>query len=182
MEKGVREIILVRHAEAEASGYISDRARKLTTRGEQQAFSLGAFLKTKECSPNLVLCSPAIRTRQTLHGILESVYIPFREYPENLYNSSVNSLLEWIRGLEDRHSSVMIVGHNPSIHMLSRHLAENLTVGKPGRFISYPSGTVSAFENSCTSWKGVSCDNSKLIFIAEPGFYIKNEKKVTASK
>ena len=63
--------------------------------------------------PELVLCSPAARARETLAAIGEGEIRP------ELYGASAAELLGVIRGLPDDVSSVLLVGHNPGFEELA---------------------------------------------------------------
>lgn len=61
------ELYLLRHAKAvpqEAGG--SDRDRPLEQRGRHAAQAVARWIEEQRISPDLVLCSPSLRTRQTL--------------------------------------------------------------------------------------------------------------------
>lgn len=64
-----RTLIIVRHAKAESFGNTPDLSRPLTPRGHADANAAGAWLAAHGYRPDLVICSPAKRTRQTWHGI-----------------------------------------------------------------------------------------------------------------
>jgi phosphohistidine phosphatase len=64
-----RTLIIVRHAKAESFSSTPDLSRPLTPRGHADANAAGAWLAAHGYRPDLVICSPARRTRQTWHGI-----------------------------------------------------------------------------------------------------------------
>ena len=67
---GSEELILVRHAHAErdaASG--RDVDRPLSTLGFSQAQAAAAWMHERQLRPAKVLCSPSLRTRQTLSAL-----------------------------------------------------------------------------------------------------------------
>ena len=67
----VRQIILLRHAHAEpASGDETDLSRPLTANGAREAQAAGDWLKTHGAQPDVVLCSPSARTRETAAQVL----------------------------------------------------------------------------------------------------------------
>ena len=60
------QLLLIRHAKAEAHGHpLGDRARALTAKGQKQSRKVGTFLVREELVPDLVLCSPLARARET---------------------------------------------------------------------------------------------------------------------
>lgn len=64
-----RTLVLLRHAKAESAAGTPDIDRRLTSRGHADAAAAGAWLGNQRCWPQLVICSPARRTRQTWHAI-----------------------------------------------------------------------------------------------------------------
>src|SRR5262249_13960879 len=64
-----RTLVILRHAKAEAPNRAADLERSLTERGHADAGAAGAWLVARGYLPNLVICSPARRTRQTWHGV-----------------------------------------------------------------------------------------------------------------
>ena len=65
-ESTVSELHLLRHAKATPQGEGTDRDRPLEQRGRRAAQALAAWAAEHRFSPMLVLCSPSLRTRQTL--------------------------------------------------------------------------------------------------------------------
>ncbi|XTZ13535.1 SixA phosphatase family protein [Micromonospora echinospora] len=60
-----RTLVLLRHGKAERPEGITDRERALTERGHADAAAAGAWLARHGFLPDVVVCSPARRTRQT---------------------------------------------------------------------------------------------------------------------
>jgi phosphohistidine phosphatase len=89
--------------------------------------------------PDLVLCSPARRTRETLERIAPALGRPVTEVEPGLYAASAPSLLERLRRLPEPVGSVMLVGHNPGLHELAILLA-----GKTGAELEdrFPTGAL----------------------------------------
>jgi phosphohistidine phosphatase len=62
----VRTLVILRHAKATPyRGDDSDVDRPLTARGRADATAAGHWLAAHDLRPDLVLCSPARRTRET---------------------------------------------------------------------------------------------------------------------
>lgn len=123
----MQRLILMRHAEAEpaaASG--RDRDRALTPRGRSDAAAMGRALSARGLRPDRALVSPATRTRQTwdlLHDAFGDVQI---HDDEALFNGGSDSLRGLIEATEDDAGCLMVVAHNPGIHLLAvEYLIEN---------------------------------------------------------
>jgi phosphohistidine phosphatase len=66
----VRTLILLRHAKAaDPDDYATDIERPLTARGHRDATAAGEWLRAQDLAPDAVLCSPAVRTRETLSDL-----------------------------------------------------------------------------------------------------------------
>ncbi len=116
----MQRLILMRHAEAEraaASG--RDRDRLLSVRGRKDAAAMGRALAGRGMRPDLALVSPAARTHQTweiLHDAFGDVEV--RE-DEPLYNGGSETLRRFVEAAEDEAGCLMVVAHNPGIHLLA---------------------------------------------------------------
>ena len=66
MAKAMHRLILMRHAQAEASAPSGgDEARPLSAAGRAEALLMGRALAERGLKPDLALVSTAVRTRQT---------------------------------------------------------------------------------------------------------------------
>jgi phosphohistidine phosphatase len=124
------ELYLMRHAKAVPQAEnMRDTDRPLEERGRVGARAVAKWLKRQKIAPDLVLCSPSARTRETLDLIAESFpRAPEIAYEPGLYLASAERLLERIRDIPDSVEHVLILGHNPGLHELAQGLADS-TVG-----------------------------------------------------
>jgi len=114
----MRDLILLRHAHAEspAAGQ-SDLDRPLSAEGAAEAEAAGQWLAGQRLVPDLVLCSPARRTRETLEAVLGQIGYVDQRLEDDIYEASPGALA----ALVDRHREVerlMVVGHNPGLERL----------------------------------------------------------------
>jgi phosphohistidine phosphatase len=128
MTERLREgtLVLLRHAKAEAAPGKPDIDRRLSSRGHADAAAAGAWLGTQGHLPELVICSPARRTRQTWHAVAVALSetapdapAPTVQYESAVYHSIAADLLTLVRTVPDAISSVLLIGHNPTISQLS---------------------------------------------------------------
>ncbi len=116
----MRRLLLLRHAEAVPHILTEngDRGRALTPKGQEQAASIGRQLATLDLpTPMRVVCSPATRTRQTAQGVREASGNPDTplEIEDSLYTATADDLYGLIHTTPEPVSTLMIVGHNPTI-------------------------------------------------------------------
>ncbi len=116
------QVFLLRHAKAVwPSPGQKDFDRTLDAEGMDAAKLVGQELKRSGLKPDIVLCSPAIRARQTFEYVaLETPFI--LDIAEKLYSAGPDAYLMAVRmaGLEhEAANSVMLVGHNPMMEELA---------------------------------------------------------------
>jgi phosphohistidine phosphatase len=119
----MRRLLLLRHAKTERpEPGQRDRDRKLMERGRLDAPVIGAFMARHGLVPDLALVSPATRTLETW----QLTAVAFAQSPrmvtdERIYNAAADTILEVIRETSDA-GTVLVVGHNPSLHDVARQL------------------------------------------------------------
>lgn len=113
----VRTLLLLRHATADSPPATSDRNRPLSPHGHTEAAALGRWLVDREragaWSPiTAVLCSPALRTRETLQGLGSGLPATL---VEELYGGGVPDIVDAIASVPPDAATVLVVGHAPGI-------------------------------------------------------------------
>ena len=134
-----REIVLLRHAHAEnAAAGQSDAARPLSARGVAEARDAGAWLRQQDLRDLTVLCSPALRARQTLEHALGKVAA---EFEPRIYEATAGELDTLIDERADARR-LLLVGHNPGFETFVALLA----TGQSGDFRGMPPAGIAWFE------------------------------------
>ncbi|PWJ43902.1 SixA phosphatase family protein [Sediminitomix flava] len=146
----MKQIVLIRHAEAENS-YLggSDFDRDLTTEGITHAIQLGRELNTEGLEVDKLIFSTAQRTKETTRYISELLNLSEEKLEEapSIYNASVGQLYEMIQGLDNTMNSVVLVGHNPAISYLAEYLTEE--------FYSFVPASAVAIELDVEEWNHI---------------------------
>jgi phosphohistidine phosphatase len=132
-----RTLVVLRHAKAESPDHLADIDRPLTRRGHADAAAAGAWLAAQGLRPDLVLCSPARRTRETWHGVRVALGPPSAEavFEIDLYEAGVPKSISLVNGVSASVGCVLLIGHNPTVTLLSTLLdpgtevAEGLRTG-----------------------------------------------------
>jgi len=120
----LKQLLLLRHAAAGKSAGGADRDRPLTPDGRRAAETLGRRLRSDGVSPDLVLCSPARRARETLERMAEALdALPPGDYDDVLYLANSDTLLSQLRGVPAETGCLLLIGHNPGLEELVRALA-----------------------------------------------------------
>lgn len=115
---------LLRHAKSRANEDVEDHERSLSRRGREAARRVGEHLPAIIGTLDVVLCSSALRTRETLDLVLARLSPRPRSVIEDeLYLADRERLTERLRRLEDGDANVMVIGHNPGLHEFAIALA-----------------------------------------------------------
>ena len=116
-------LLLVRHAKAVPKDVAQDFERALSDRGRADAPETGRWLAQSGFAPQMVLCSPSRRTRQTWQLIAPSLPEPPPVvYDERLYDAAPHTLVTVVAERGRQLGTVMLVGHNSGIHELASAL------------------------------------------------------------
>ncbi len=119
---------MLRHAKATSQGP-DDHGRVLTARGRRQAAAVGSQLARDPVptaqTPRLVLTSSARRAVQTAELVVAELEVGVELMVERaLYGADPDDVIDILRGLDDDVTSVMVVGHNPTMHELALGLLD----------------------------------------------------------
>ena len=116
---------LLRHAKSSWDDpEMEDVDRPLAPRGARAADRMRDYLDAEAIRPELVLCSSALRSRETLGRVLPGLgpELTVRIEP-SLYSFEADQLLDRLRELPANVGSVMLIGHNPAMQELASLLA-----------------------------------------------------------
>jgi len=158
----MKTLLLLRHAKAENAALgSSDIDRSLNERGKKEAQTIGAFIKKQNLAVELVLCSPALRARETAKLALSAAEVTAKvRYDQRIYEAAPRQLMEVISEVEAAKKTVLLVGHNPGIEELLRALTGN---GEP-----MSPGSLAKVDCNFEEWSRVSEDKGNLDWIVRP--------------
>ncbi|MCB9978001.1 MAG: histidine phosphatase family protein [Rhodospirillales bacterium] len=152
----MKRLYLLRHAEAENQTSGADRDRSLARRGYHEAESLGRLMRQSGYLPDFALCSGARRTRETCQILREFLPRHGVSYSEALYNAPSDTLFDAVRAMDERHSAVLLVAHNPGIYLLARSLENGENKALSSRLREgYPPGTLAVLDCPVESWSDI---------------------------
>jgi phosphohistidine phosphatase len=165
----VRRIILLRHGKSSWSDpTLSDVDRPLAPRGERASRRIAKHLRQKRIRPALVLCSPSLRTRQTLAAIEPSLGTGSSiEFADELYAASKEKLLERLRALPESAESVMLIGHNPGLQELALVLVSQ-GADLPKLKQKFPTGALASLVVGSDSWAALRPGDAELVDYVVP--------------
>ena len=164
----MKRLYLLRHAKSSWDDpTLADHDRPLAPRGRRAAKVMAKHLGREGISPELVLCSPSRRTRQTLKRLAPALgkkptsgSIPRSTRPRQA------DLLEVLHEVPDEVESVMLIGHNPGIQDLA------LSLARPGSESArvrskFPTAALATLELNGT-WRELAPGSAELVSFVKP--------------
>jgi phosphohistidine phosphatase len=120
-----RTLVLVRHAKSSwDEPTLADHDRPLAPRGQKATRKMAAHLEGVRPRPDLVLCSTARRTQETLAGIRDGLGGRARvELERGIYEADADELLNRLREVDDDVRCAVVIAHNPGLEDLLCWLA-----------------------------------------------------------
>jgi phosphohistidine phosphatase len=164
----MKRLYLLRHAKSSWDDPTpADHDRPLAPRGRRAAKVMAKHLGRKGISPELVLCSPSTRTRQTMKRLAPGLgtNADVQIEPE-LYAAAARDLLDVLQRVPDEVKSVMLIGHNPGIQDLAMSLA---SAGSeiPRLRSKFPTAALATLELNGT-WRELVPGSAELVSFVTP--------------
>ena len=151
-------LYIMRHAKSSwAIPGARDFDRELNGRGLDDLKKISKVITNEQIFPDLILCSSAIRTRQSLDAIAHAFdNKPEIVFTERLYSSGQDEYIEMINATKDA-KSILIIGHNPMCGSLATVLPGS---GEPAELekiaYKYPTSALSIIDFDRDNWADVS--------------------------
>jgi len=151
----MKRLILMRHAKSDWSqGGLTDFERPLNKRGVNDSSSMGKWMADHVELPDVILCSSARRTEQTMQlvllGLLSSGAEPDQIEQnsfESMYLASSSTLKQLIHLHMNAHHSLMLIGHNPGMEGLLLHYCPNAPLTHSGKLMTTANIAVIEFDD-----------------------------------
>jgi phosphohistidine phosphatase len=124
----MKNLFLLRHAKSSWSDLsTADFHRPLSKRGISNALSLSKYISQHQIIFDLILSSPSERTQATLDLIFtEKDFLSKIKFQEAIYHAEMPTLLELIKDQNNLKKNILVIGHNPGLHLLIEHLTKIL--------------------------------------------------------
>ncbi|GAB1511792.1 SixA phosphatase family protein [Actinophytocola sp. KF-1] len=111
-----RTLVVIRHAKSDWSHDVPDDQRPLNPRGRREAPLIGQWVAEHVGAVDLVLCSTAVRARETLsRSGLTAAEV---RHDERVYAAGHQDLMSVLDEVSDDLGTVALVGHNPGLSEL----------------------------------------------------------------
>ena len=164
----MKRLHLLRHAKSSwDDAGLDDHERPLAPRGRRAADQIARWLSESDVRPQLVLCSTALRTRQTLERVHEALGSPEVGYLSGLYHAPGEALLARIRALPETLDEVLFVGHNPGLADLALGLGAE-SAERRRIEAKLPTGALVSFELDVAEWADVTPESGRIVDVVLP--------------
>jgi len=159
----MQTLMLLRHAKSSwDDSSLPDAERPLNERGMRDAPRVGNWMYQQKLKrPDALVCSPAVRTRQTMKLVVQAAGIqcPAR-LDERIYQASVADLLDVIKDAPETCDCLMLIGHNPGIAELLDHLTNE--------HHSMPTAALAIIEIDAMTWRDIAAKTNRLTHFIKP--------------
>jgi phosphohistidine phosphatase len=154
----MRRLYLLRHAKSSlGSPSLDDFDRPLNARGQQAATAMANHFRQRGIRPDLVLCSPATRTRETWALVSEGLPVGAKVIaPPPLYGASLKALIDVISSTPGDGADILVIGHNPSIQELALWLTTGASTARKHMRTNYPPAALATIHINTEDWSCLS--------------------------
>jgi phosphohistidine phosphatase len=177
----VKQLFVLRHAKSswDEPG-MEDHDRPLAPRGRQATKVIAEHLKANGYHPELVLCSSARRTQETLEGVAPT---GDRVLEPELYAAGAGTVLKRLHQIPDDTASTMVIGHNPAMQILVLRLARERPRAPSARSAAsaastqpdplaevqrkFPTGALAVLTFDC-AWSELAPGSAELVSFVRP--------------
>lgn len=161
----MKTLYLVRHAKSSWKDLsLEDIERPLNKRGKKDAPRMGAYLKSKDVDPDLIISSPAKRAYTTAKLIAKELDYEADGIVKNkklyVFDYSGKDVMEVLSKVNNKHDVVMIFGHNPTFS----HLSSSFTDEE----VDMPTCGAACFQFDTDKWKEIEDSDAELVFYVYP--------------
>ena len=165
----MRRLWLLRHAKSSWDDpRIPDQDRPLSERGRRAAALMATHAASAQIRPDLVLCSSAARTRETLAIVLPSLGDTLRiSIEDDLYSFEAREMLDRLRAIPDDVGSVLMIGHNPGSEVLAARLAAG-GQDLERMLTKYPTAALATLDLDAEGWADVRTGCGFLVSFVAP--------------
>jgi phosphohistidine phosphatase len=114
----MKTLLILRNARSRSKDLnLSDHDRPLDELGKDDALNMGKLIKYKDLVPDFIISSTALRAKTTAEIVAKECKYEGEgiALERSLYEGKSKEYMNIIERLSDRHSSVLLVGHNPTI-------------------------------------------------------------------
>jgi phosphohistidine phosphatase len=166
----MKKLMLMRHATAGwTEPGMDDHDRTLNEEGRADAPVMARWLAAQALHPDHVLCSSALRTRETAEMMRGEVSeMPESEVSAALYHAGPRAIMDHLRQLPADCGSILLIGHEPGLGDLLRILDGQAKAGLRNAFSHFPTAAIAVLEVGVGDWADIGVQNVKFVAFKSP--------------
>lgn len=168
----MRKLTIIRHAKSSWKDFgASDFDRKLNKRGRKDAPAMGAYMASSSINPDLILCSAALRTKETLELLKESAGFSSEiQILEQLYLIGKPQLIKLLSKSSDDYNHICVIAHNPGLHELVLSLTADASPEIQAEINrNFPTSAMAHFELAINHWSELPDKKGSIKLYMTPG-------------
>jgi phosphohistidine phosphatase len=160
---------LLRHAKSSWKQVkLDDHERSLNQRGRAAARAMAKHMGGARRIPDIVLCSTAIRAKQTLEPVAKKLKPAKVIFERGIYEVPGRDLWKYVRALPEQAKTVLMIGHNPGLQEFAVALADAESIEYlPPPEGKFPSGALATFSFE-GRWKDLRPEGAHLVSFIRP--------------
>ncbi len=168
----MRTLSLFRHAKSSWDDErLRDFERPLAPRGLKAARRMGRHMLEIGLAPDYVLCSTAVRTRETAAIALAELGrtdLPI-DYDGALYAAEASALMKRLASIAGDVRHVLVIGHNPGLQELALMLMGSSNAPELREITEkLPTAALVVLELGITEWSEISAGCGSLVHFMTP--------------
>jgi phosphohistidine phosphatase len=167
----MRRLMLLRHAKSDwPRAGARDHERTLAPRGREAAPRIGAYLVHHGLLPDLVICSTAMRARETWDLVAKAFgEKPPVVYEERIYEAGPNALFDVVKETKSGVHALLLTGHNPGMHEFAQRLiASGDTDARARLSEKFPTGALAVIDFPVDDWRKLHPRSGRLDRLVVP--------------
>ena len=163
-------LIVFRHGKTEiVSSTGRDFDRELVSRGQRNSVQMAGMIRNHMKTPDIVIVSPAMRTRQTAEHALPAIgYHDDPVFDERIYNATGDTLYDVLRDHAADKKTALIIGHNPGLIILMDILMAVDEDHNASLIADFPTASVGDVVFEADTFADVMPNSGKLLSLLRP--------------
>jgi len=172
LEKKMKQLLLLRHAQAEAKPPLADDFdRVLSPAGRAEASEVGRYLQAEALTPDHAVVSGAKRALETWRIVAGMLMQRASEtIDDSLYSVAPAGLLFEVCHLPETAGSCLVIAHNPTMHAIANVLtgvsSDRAAIKQLKR--DMPPATLAVLTFAVTRWQDVAPGSGQLAAFLTP--------------
>lgn len=164
-------LLLMRHAKSDRSDEaLADFDRPLAERGRAAASRMGRHMTALGLAPQRILCSSALRTRETLALLLPALAEDCDiRIDHALYEAGEDETIDVVRGHGVAAGTLLVIGHEPGLRLAALALISD---GHPTLIedleVKFPTGALAVIDFPAGRWVDVEPKTGRLVAFVRP--------------